>query len=89
MEIGKPKRIVESDPIVDPVPDREPTKLPATPQPDPSPTKEPVKVCVLCDLPGADGEIGIQGEMFPCHRRCSKAFIAALESDPRVDLKPV
>lgn len=46
MEIGKTKRVVESDPIKDPVPDREPSKLPnVTPLPQPTePVKEPDKV---------------------------------------------
>lgn len=43
MEIGKTKRIIESEPVKDPVPDREPTKLPLpAPQPQPSPTPDKV-----------------------------------------------
>jgi hypothetical protein len=47
MEIGTPKRVVEAEPLRDPVPDREPTRLPEsplpTPQPQPSP-QEPIRV---------------------------------------------
>lgn len=44
MEIGTPKRIIEAEPLRDPVPDREPTLPLPAPQPHPSPTKDPVKV---------------------------------------------
>ena len=44
MEIGKTKRIIQSEPLKDPVPDREPNNPLPVPEPQPTPAKEPEKV---------------------------------------------
>lgn len=46
MEIGKTKRIIESEPMKDPVPDRHVNDPLPAPQPQPSPDKEPAKALV-------------------------------------------
>jgi len=56
VEIGKTRRIIESDPVKDPVPDRAPNNPLPVPEPQPSPTKEPAKAWSVGFVRIVDGE---------------------------------